>query len=108
MRRSPTRAEARIWSWLRGRRFDGCKFKRQVPIGRYIVDFYCAELQLAIELDGAHHRYPVMADYDDERTETLRIQGIQLIRVPNELLIRDSKMVEEMVRSAIARRSITS
>ena len=101
MRRSPTRGENRLWSWLRGRRFDGCKFKRQFPIGRYIVDFYCAELKVAIELDGTHHRQPGMLDYDARRTAYLDSLGIRIIRVPNELLIRDAPLVGDMIHAAL-------
>jgi len=49
MRKAPTRSEDRVWSWLRDRRFGGYKFRRQHPVGDYIVDFYCSELKLAIE-----------------------------------------------------------
>ena len=48
MRRNPTRAEDRVWAWLRSRRFDGVKFRRQVPIGRYIVDFYSATVYYSL------------------------------------------------------------
>jgi very-short-patch-repair endonuclease len=83
MRRNPTRAEDRVWAWLRNRRFDGVKFRRQVPIGRYIVDFYSADVEVAIELDGTHHRSPEMNDYDGQRTAFLRGRGIEVVRIPN-------------------------
>ncbi len=101
MRRHPTRAEDRIWAWLRGRRFDGVKFRRQVPIGRYIVDFYSADISVAIELDGTHHQSPDMSDYDSLRTRYLRGLGIEVVRIPNELLMRDSQMAAEIIRAAI-------
>ena len=103
MRRNPTRSEGRMWSWLRNRRFIGYKFRRQVPIGRYIVDLYCPELKMAIELDGTHHRSPGMDEYDDRRTKYLRQRGIHMLRIPNELLIRDSEMVVEMIHWSIDR-----
>jgi len=90
-----------MWCWLRDRRFLGYKFRRQVPIGRYIVDFYCAELQMVIELDGAHHRSPGMDEYDDRRTHYLRQVGLHMLRIPNEQLIRDSEIVVEMIKFAI-------
>src|SRR5712692_11728031 len=68
MRKMPTRAEGRMRSWLRDRRFLGYKFRRQHPIGNYILDFYCAELQLAIELDGSHHESSWMNEYDSTRS----------------------------------------
>jgi very-short-patch-repair endonuclease len=101
MRRNPTRSEGRMWSWLRNRRFLGYKFRRQVPIGRYIVDFYCAELKMVIELDGTHHRSAGMDEYDDRRTYHLRQGGLHMLRIPNEQLIRDSEIVVEMIKAAI-------
>jgi very-short-patch-repair endonuclease len=102
MRQAPTRAEGRIWSWLRNRRCGGFKFRRQTPIGRYIVDFYCAELQLVIELDGAHHQTAWMSEYDGERSRDLEERGIRVLRIPNELLIRNSILVGEQIQAAIA------
>src|SRR2546428_8377682 len=64
MRREPTRAEARLWSWLRDRRFFGHKFRRQHPAAGYILDFYCPELKLAIELDRRHHQASYMNEYE--------------------------------------------
>jgi very-short-patch-repair endonuclease len=101
MRKAPTRSEDRIWAWLRGRRFGGFKFRRQVPIGSYVVDFYCAELRLAIELDGTHHRAVWMKDAEWQRTQTIESLGISILRIPNEHLVRDSPLVEEMIQAAI-------
>ncbi|TIP33012.1 MAG: DUF559 domain-containing protein, partial [Mesorhizobium sp.] len=55
MRREPTEAEDRLWQELRGRRLDNIKFKRQVPMGRYVADFVCAEARLIVEIDGSQH-----------------------------------------------------
>jgi very-short-patch-repair endonuclease len=103
MRRAPTRAEDRIWSWVRDRRFDGYKFKRQFPIGRYILDFYCPELKLAIEMDGQQHQTQWLAEYDGERSLELHARGIEVLRIPNELLIRDSLLAAELIRAAVKR-----
>jgi len=92
-----------MWCWLRNRRFAGFKFRRQVPIGRYIVDFYCAALKLVIELDGTHHYSPGTDEYDDRRTRYLRRLGMRVLRIPNEILIRDSEIVVEMIQEAIDR-----
>jgi len=105
MRHEPTRAESRLWSWLRDRRFEGLKFRRQVPIGPYILDFYCAELELAIELDGRQHDQPDMIDYDSVRSAYLQQRGIYALRIPNEVLIRDPQMVGEMIRWAVAQKT---
>jgi very-short-patch-repair endonuclease len=101
MRREPTRAEDRVWFWLRDRRCAGFKFRRQVPVGPYILDFYCVELKLAIELDGAHHRAAWICDYDGRRSLELEDHGIYVLRIPNELLIRNSRLVGEQIRAAI-------
>jgi len=105
MRKCSTRAEIRIWSWLRNRRFEGFKFKRQVPAGRYILDFYCGELKLGIEVDGRQHNQPEMADYDSDRSRYLENRGVYVLRIPNELLRRDSRVVAEMIRAAVCRLS---
>jgi len=101
MRRSQTRSEGRLWKWLRGRKFASHKFHRQHCVGRYILDFYCAELKLAIEVDGEHHDAPWMAEYDSTRTVELRARGIEILRVPSVLLIRDAPSVVEMIEIAI-------
>jgi very-short-patch-repair endonuclease len=85
MRKQMTGPEFRLWSWLRKRRFSGFKFRRQHPVGPYILDFYCSELKLALELDGAHHDTHDVTDYDDNRTLSLRTRGIEVLRIPNEL-----------------------
>jgi Uncharacterized protein conserved in bacteria len=105
MRREPTRAEGRIWRWLRARRFSEWKFRRQYPIDRYIVDFYCAELRLAIELDGRQHAAEWMIDHQSKRTGELRSRGIEVIRIANEILIRDPESVSEFIEATVERRA---
>jgi very-short-patch-repair endonuclease len=65
-----TPAEQILWDRLRGRRFQGLKFRRQHPLGRFIVDFYCAEHRLVIELDGGIHRH--QQEYDQACTDALQ------------------------------------
>ena len=100
MRQSSTPAEAVIWSCLRSRKFAGYKFRRQEPIGGYIVDFYCPALKLVIEMDGEHHESPDMSDYDSVRTEKLRRSGITVVRIRNRDLLM-SGIVEAQIRWAI-------
>jgi len=85
MRRGSTPTEARLWRWLRTRPY-GYKFRRQVPIGPFIVDFYCAELKLVIEVDGRHHSNIDMHEYDDARTLDLYLMGYRVFRIANETL----------------------
>ena len=81
MRKQSTDAEALMWHLLRGRRFQNLKFRRQHAVGQYILDFYCDELPLAVELDRGQHQG--QADYDATRTEILATRGIRVIRYWN-------------------------
>ena len=91
MRTSATDAEALMWSLLRGRRLLDLKFRRQHAVGRYILDFYCEELQLAVELDGGQHQEQV--SYDSERTEWLEKQGIRVLRFWNNDVMTQTEVV---------------
>ncbi len=91
MRTSATDAEALMWSLVRGRRLRGLKFRRQHAVGRYILDFYCDELRLAIELDGGQHQEQV--NYDAERTERLEKQGIRFVRFWNNDVMTQTEVV---------------
>jgi len=81
LRRRPTRAEDVLWERLRGSRFHGAKFRRQVPFDRFVVDFYCHAAKLAVELDGKQHEW--FSDYDAGRTEVLERLGVRVIRFTN-------------------------
>ncbi len=91
MRTSATDAEALMWSLVRDRRLRGLKFRRQHAVGRYILDFYCDELRLAIELDGGQHQEQV--NYDAERTERLEKQGIRFVRFWNNDVMTQTEVV---------------
>ena len=81
-RKNPTAAESKIWNeLLRMRHFADYKFSRQKPIAEFIVDFYCAELHLAIEIDGDSHAEAV--EYDAARTAALNARGITVARYTN-------------------------
>jgi very-short-patch-repair endonuclease len=84
LRRRETPWEAELWKALRDRRDDGIKFRRQHPIGPYVVDFYCAEHKLVIELDGSQHRQRQGKALDAERDEELSRLGLTVLRFPNE------------------------
>ena len=105
LRRSMTLSERRLWNWLRNRTVGGCKFRRQMPIGPYVVHFYCAELKLAIEVDGRQHEAFWTAEYDAERTFYLESIGIEVVRVANELIARDAVTAEQVITAAIAARA---
>ncbi len=87
-RKDPTPAESAIWNKvLRTRQLSGYKFLRQKPIGEYIIDFYCSELKLVIEVDGDSHA--VTLEYDLERTRCLNALGLQLVRYANHEIMRN-------------------
>ena len=82
LRQTSTAAERKLWYWLRNRYLSDYKFRRQRPIEDYILDFYCAELKLCIEIDGASHDQRVV--YDARRTQFLMSRGITVLRLRNE------------------------
>ena len=87
MRRVPTRAERALWELLRNRQLLGMKFRRQHVIGRYIVDFYCAEQRLVIEVDGNVHLSRL--ERDVEREQALGRMGIAVLRFSNHRVCED-------------------
>lgn len=93
LRRVLTKAEVVLWYYLKGRQFHGYKFRRQHGIGRYVVDFYCPALKMAIELDGSQHYEREAKEYDREREAFLNGLGIQVVRFPNNVVIRDVRSV---------------
>jgi very-short-patch-repair endonuclease len=96
MRKDAPDAESYLWQFLRDRRLCGYKFRRQHPVGRYILDFYCKQTKLAIELDGGQHQEQVT--YDDRRTAQLNATGIKVIRFwNNEVLTLPEQVLEEIL-----------
>jgi very-short-patch-repair endonuclease len=83
LRRNLTNAERLLWLRLRRRRLSGLKFRRQSGIGNYVVDFYCPEVKLAIEIDGDVHGYDVQRRKDKQKEEYLRTLGVKLLRFTN-------------------------
>jgi very-short-patch-repair endonuclease len=80
LRRNQTDAEKALWSHLRNRQFYGMRFFRQYSLGPYILDFYCPEIKIAIELDGGQHNEPEGKIYDTARSEYLQVQKIEVLR----------------------------
>ena len=81
LRKSMTNAEQILWYFLRGNRLNGLHFKRQQPIGKYIVDFVCFSKKLIIELDGSQHENPSQKLHDIERTKFLEENNFKVIRI---------------------------
>ena len=95
LRRQQTDAEQKLWSAIRNRQLAGLKFRRQVPIGAYIVDFYCHECRLVLELDGSQHL--AQLEYDDIRTCFLQAQGIRVLRFWNNEILSNIEGVLQQI-----------
>ena len=103
MRKHPTAAENLLWDRLRRKQVANLRFRRQQPIGRYIVDFYCAEARLVIELDGASHAQPGQIEHDRERQLFLESLELRVLRFPNEQVLYSTEIVLIEITKAIMR-----
>jgi very-short-patch-repair endonuclease len=99
VRRQHTPAEAQLWGRLRGRRFQGFKFVRQVPIGPYVVDFLCRSAGLVIEVDGATHSTDAEVAYDERRGVFLYAEGYRVLRVNNDDV---HKRLDDVIETILA------
>jgi very-short-patch-repair endonuclease len=88
-RHEPTETEALLWEALKGNAIAKNKFRRQHPIGKYIVDFYCHAKRLAVEIDGGYHLTAEQKLYDEYRTAELNQLGIREIRFTNDDVLND-------------------
>ena len=98
LRESLTSAEALLWLNLKGRRLNGKKFRRQHSIGPYIVDFFCPECRLAVELDGAAHWTDNGNEADTRRSEFLKRFNVRVIRFENRAVFEDLEGVLEDIK----------
>jgi very-short-patch-repair endonuclease len=103
LRREQTDVERKLWYALRDRRFHAFKFRRQQPIGPYIVDFVCFEAKLVIELDGDQHGAATDEAYDCARTERLAADGFRVVRFWNHELNDNFDGVLEGIERALRR-----
>jgi very-short-patch-repair endonuclease len=108
LRRTLTPPEARLWVALRGKALGDARFRRQHPLGPYILDFYCPALKLAVEVDGEGHGHPDQAAHDARRDEWLMGQGVKTLRVAA-IEVRDNlDGVMTDIRAAIEGRALSS
>ena len=98
MRREPTLAERALWRILRGRQFGSCKFRRQVPLGPFIVDFLCLERRLIVECDGGQH---ADSAYDERRDAWLKSQGFIVLRLWNTDVLNEGEAVQRRIEGAL-------
>jgi very-short-patch-repair endonuclease len=100
-RREPTKAERVLWDRLRSRQISGFRFRRQHTIERYIVDFYCAEKDLVVEVDGSIHE--LTPEQDAIRQEFLESLGLRVIRFENNQILFDLQQVMSKIEQALRR-----
>lgn len=101
LRKKMTNAETLFWKEVSNKKFLGFKFRRQHPIGKFIVDFYCHELKLVIEIDGNIHEFIDSKEYDQGRTYELEEFGLQVLRFQNEEVEKEMEKVLFVLRSKI-------
>jgi very-short-patch-repair endonuclease len=98
-RKEPTKGEKILWKALRGRKLDGIKFRRQQPIGYFVVDFYNSPYRLVVEVDGPIHL--LQKDADQARQELLEELGLVVLRIDSELVEKNLAKVLELIRGRI-------
>jgi very-short-patch-repair endonuclease len=98
LRRIETEEERHLWGDLRGRRFNGFKFARQMPLGAYVVDFLCRDRRLIVEIDGFHH---AASPSDEARTSWLNSQGYSVLRFWNHEITQERRAVLDTILAAL-------
>ena len=101
LRKKQTDAECKLWQRLRNKQVHGLKFYRQYSVGSYILDFYCPQRLLAIELDGSQHL--AAKEYDDDRTAYLQRLGITVIRFWDHEVLQEMDVVMEVIWNKLLR-----
>lgn len=104
LRRRQTLAESILWGRLRNKQLGGLKFRRQHPFEGFILDFFCHEAQLGIELDGSVHRDREVAEHDRFRTEILEDYGIHILRIWNSEVEQDVIAVTQRILAVAKKR----
>ena len=101
LRRTMTDAERRLWSHLRSRQLQGYKFRRQHPLGPYVLDFFCEQEKLVVEVDGGQHA--VDAERDARRTRWLEAHGCRVLRFWNNEVLQDTDGVLATIVAALTK-----
>ena len=98
-RKAPTKGEKILWEALRGKKLDGIKFRRQQPIGYFLVDFYSSVYRLVVEIDGPVHESQNESDH--ARQEILKELGLAVFRIKSEAIEKNLPVVLDLIRQAI-------
>ena len=109
LRREMSLPEAMLWRRIRGRQLEGLYFRRQHPIGRYVLDFYCDAARRAVEVDGAHHGYGDRPIRDQERDAWCAVEGIETLRIPAaDVLAAPGHCTRLITQKALGRMALVS
>lgn len=101
LKKNQTCCEKIVWIYLRDRKTLGYKFRRQNSVDRFVIDFYCPELKLAVEIDGNVHDKSDQKEHDDRRQEYIEKYGISFLRITNEELLANPNMAFKRIEGAI-------
>ena len=93
-----TASEAILWRILKGKQIEGLKFRRQFGLGPYVLDFYCPEIRLCIELDGDVHKTYEQAQYDEIRSRFVNENNIKVLRFENDAVYRSANAIVEAIK----------
>ncbi len=99
LRKRPTDAERLLWKHLKARQLESFKFRRQQPIGNYVVDFVCFEKRIVVEIDGAQHAVEKEREKDIERDSWFTKQGFRVLRFWNNEVIQQTEGVLEVIKN---------
>ena len=108
LRKNQTYTEKIVWMYLRNRQMEGYKFRRQYSVDKFVIDFYCPKLKLAIEIDGSIHNEPDQKEYDVKRQEYLETFGIKFLRLTNEEINGNPNAAFEKIEKTIEELNLTS
>ncbi|WP_240903034.1 endonuclease domain-containing protein [Caulobacter sp. SLTY] len=97
--------EGLLWQHLRGRQLEGLKFRRQHPMGPYVLDFFCPALGLAVEIDSQWHYGPGREEHDAIRDTWLKRRGVTVLRLPAQLVLSDMSSTIDTILGSIADRA---
>ena len=106
MRRDATKAEKKLWYLLQRGQMAGLSFRRQHPLGKYIIDFYCSPLKLAIEVDGGQHNELVHQAKDERRSQWLRGKGVTVLRFWNNDVLQNIEGVWDEIERVASKLSL--
>ena len=98
LRNNATAPEATLWRALKGKQIDGLKFRRQFGLGPYVLDFYCPEIRLCIELDGDVHKSYEKSQYDEMRARFIENNNIKMLRFENDVVYKNMQGIIEEIK----------